>query len=80
MTKPITVEERLRVLVEHTALFEQLLVTPPAGGKSFAIMKKHYKAYCTGFKGAKELRMKLMDTTNAREVETVVHEFLTNSK
>lgn len=73
-TKPITIEERLRVLVEHTALFEELL----GDIKSFAIMKKHYKAYCTGFKGAKELRMKLMDTTNAREVETVVQEFLTN--
>jgi tRNA-dihydrouridine synthase len=71
-TNPITVEERLKVLVEHTKLFEKML----GDIKSFAIMKKHYKAYCTGFKGAKELRIKLMETRNSGEVEQVVEEFL----
>ncbi len=71
-TNPITVEERLKVLVEHTKLFEAKL----GDVKSFAIMKKHYKAYCTGFKGAKELRIKLMETKNSGEVEGVVEEFL----
>lgn len=71
-TNPITTEERLRVLVEHTQLFEELL----GDVKNFAIMKKHFKAYCTGFKGAKELRIKLMETKNADEVEMRVNEFL----
>lgn len=71
-TVPITIEERLRVLVEHTKLFETML----GDIKSFAIMKKHYKAYCTGFKGAKELRIKLMETKSIQEVETIVTEFL----
>lgn len=71
-TKPITVEERLGVLVEHTQLFEGLL----GDIKSFAIMKKHFKAYCTGFAGAKELRIKLMETKNAGEVKVLVDEFL----
>jgi len=76
--KEISLKERLSVMVEHTKLFEEMLVNPPAGGKNFSIMKKHYKAYCNGFAGAKELRMKLMDTQNASEVEILVKEFLTN--
>ena len=56
-------QDKLEVLVEHTKLFEELLPH-----KSFAIMKKHYKAYITGWHGAKELRMKLMNAKNAGEV------------
>ncbi len=74
-TKPITTAERLRVLVEHTKLFEKLL----GDIKSFAIMKKHYKAYCTGFKGAKELRIQLMECKSAGEVESIITTFLSNS-
>ncbi len=44
--------------------------------KSFAIMKKHYKAYCEGFDGAKELRMKLMEAKDADDVEKIVEEYL----
>src|SRR5579872_4274639 len=54
-----TVEEKLGVCVEHTKLFEEL-----CSHKSFAVMKKHYKAYVNGFLGAKELRMKLMECQN----------------
>lgn len=72
-TKPITIQERLTVLVEHTKLFEELL----GDIKSFSIMKKHYKAYCTGFVGAKELRIRLMEEAkNAEDVERIVGEFL----
>jgi tRNA-dihydrouridine synthase len=71
-TVPITTRERLEVLVEHTKLFETLL----GDIKSFAIMKKHFKAYCTGFPGAKELRIALMDSHDADEVELRVKEFL----
>ena len=72
--RPITISERLDALVEHTQLFETML----GDIKSFAIMKKHYKAYCTGFAGAKELRMRLMDAKNATEVATLVQEFKNN--
>jgi nifR3 family TIM-barrel protein len=68
----ISVPERLRVLVEHTKLYQELL----GDIKSFSIMKKHYKAYCNGFPGAKELRMQLMDSNSAGEVEKIVNEFL----
>lgn len=63
--------ERLRVMVEHTKLYEKLLVQY----KSFDLMKKHYKAYVNGFAGAKELRVELMQTKNSTEVEQIVEKF-----
>lgn len=67
--KPITISERLSVMVEHAELFEQYL----GETKSFSIMKKHFKAYCTGFAGAKELRIRLMDEAkNAADVRKIV--------
>lgn len=68
----ITREERLKALMEHTFLFEKLL----GGRKSFDIMKKHFKAYIGGFSRAKELRVRLMKTKNASEVEKIVSEYL----
>ena len=44
--------------------------------KNFEVMKKHFKSYLTGFEGAKELRIKLMETQNASEVRDLVEEFL----
>ncbi len=73
---PPLIEERLRIAVEHTKLFEELLGNPSAGGKSFAIMKKHFKAYVEGFPGAKELRIELMEADNAVEVENIIETFL----
>jgi nifR3 family TIM-barrel protein len=77
----IPVAEKLKVLVEHTKLFEQIVgPKPPVGcGKSFAVMKKHYKAYVNGFDGAKELRMELMEAENATRVGEIVENFLKNS-
>lgn len=69
----LSLEERLRVMIEHTRLFEELLPH-----KNFAIMKKHYKAYASGFEGAKELRVKLIDSSNSAEVSAAVEEFLNN--
>lgn len=66
-----TLEEKFEILIEHTHLFEKLL----GDIKSFAIMKKHYKAYVNGFDGAKELRVKMMEAENADEVEKIVRAF-----
>ena len=63
-----TKEERLKVLIEHTKLFEKLL----GGIKNFAIMKKHFKAYVSGWEGAKELRIELMEAENALEVSKII--------
>lgn len=64
--------ERLRIAVEHTKLYEQML----GDIKSFAIMKKHFKAYVEGFAGAKELRMQMMEATSAAQIETLVEDFI----
>lgn len=71
--KEATLEEKLKVMVEHTKLFGELFKDL----KNFSIMKKHYKAYVSGFDGAKELRVKLMETKTASEVEEVVEKYLT---
>lgn len=70
--KEISIKEKLEVMCEHTKLFEEML----GEHKNFAIMKKHYKAYCNDFRGAKELRVKLMEAENAGEVEAIVKDFL----
>lgn len=67
-----TLEEKLRVCVEHTLLFEELL----GDFKSFAIMKKHYKAYVHGFDGAAELRGELMNAENGQNVAQIIDIFL----
>ena len=67
-----SVESRLRIAVEHTKLFKELL----GDVKNFAIMKKHFKAYVEGFPGAKELRIELMEAENATEVEEKICRFL----
>ncbi len=72
--KPL--EERLKICVKHTKLYEEKL----GDIKSFAIMKKHYKAYVHGFDGAKELRMELMDCKNAAEIEEKVDLFLSRTQ
>jgi tRNA-dihydrouridine synthase len=69
----VSIEEKLAVCIEHTKLFEELL----GEIKSFAIMKKHYKAYVNGFPGATELRERLMsEAQNAGDVERIIAEFL----
>lgn len=70
-----TTEERLKVMVEHTRLFEKY-----CRHKNFAVMKKHYTAYVRGFDGAKELRMELMRASGADEVERTVARFLKTRK
>jgi tRNA-dihydrouridine synthase len=39
-------------------------------------MRKHFKAYASGFDGASELRAKLLETKNTTEVESIVNDFL----
>lgn len=68
----ITIRERLQALKEHTLLYDDLL----GEQKSFAIMKKHFKAYVAGWDGAKELRMRLMDAPDALSVARLLDEEL----
>ncbi|MCF7815538.1 MAG: tRNA-dihydrouridine synthase [Candidatus Pacebacteria bacterium] len=69
--RKIDITTRLKVMIEHTRLFEQILPF-----KNFSLMKKHYKAYVNDFDGAKELRALLMDKESSGEIEEVVNNFL----
>lgn len=67
----VTVKKKLQIMLEHTKLFNKLL----GKHKPFHIMRKHYKAYASGFDGSKELRIKLMQTENAKDVEKIVKSY-----
>ena len=62
----ISRQEKIKALLEHATLFEKLLIKNNI--KNFAVIKKHFKAYTLGFRDAKELRIKLMKTTNNDEL------------
>lgn len=69
----VDTKEKLLVLAEHCELFEEKL----GDIKSFAIMKKHFKAYINGFPGAKELRTELMEKgNNAKAVRELIEAFI----
>jgi tRNA-dihydrouridine synthase B len=58
---PPTPEERIEALAEHIRLFDELL----GDVANFATMKKHFKAYLSGWDHAKELRVKMMESRDA---------------
>lgn len=66
---PTTVE-KLEVLAWHIKLFGELL----GQIKSFAVMKKHFKAYVSD----KDLRLSLMDTNTAEEAVSTIESYLKN--
>src|SRR3989344_1219532 len=68
-----TLKEKLKVLLEHIKLFDEKL----GDIKSFAVMKKHFKAYLKNPE-EKKLRLKLMKTENAKEVEEIMNQFLSS--
>ena len=74
-TDPKITEQRLKILLEHTKFFEKTYCGRKHL-KNFAVMKKHFKAYVSGWDGAKELRAKLMETDSYREVKKVIDEYL----
>lgn len=65
----IPFEEKLRVMLEHTKLFEELYPNM----KNFDFMKKHYKAYINNFPGATDLRNELYQTKNFAQVQEIVY-------
>ncbi|MBP6858858.1 MAG: tRNA-dihydrouridine synthase [Candidatus Pacebacteria bacterium] len=73
-----TPEERLTIMLEHTKLFEKTYCGTK-NLKNFAVMKKHFKAYVSGWDGAKELRAKLMETNGYKEVKGIVDMYLDSS-
>jgi tRNA-dihydrouridine synthase len=68
------IKERLAVMLEHARLFNELL----GDHKSFVIMRKHFKAYASGFDGATILRAKLLNAKDLAETEAIVDDFVKN--
>lgn len=68
----VPLKKQLEVMLEHVDLFEKHL----SAHKNFDNMKKHFKAYISGFDGAKELRMQLMETKSCEEVRRIVVEYM----
>jgi tRNA-dihydrouridine synthase len=78
--KKPTTREKLDRMAIHAGLFEKLYRSNKKDRlKNFDIMKKHFKAYASGFLGAKELRARLMKTENAGEVKEVIEKFKKSS-
>lgn len=65
-------EEKLKALKEHIKFFDKFM----KGHRNFAVMKKHFKAYVGGFDGAKELRIELMNTNEAKEAISIIDNHL----
>lgn len=63
-----TQDEKIRALIEHIELFQELL----SGTVSEAVMKRHFKAYIGGWDGAKELRVRLMETENLEDASALL--------
>ena len=59
--------EKLAALIELAHSFEKM--TPP---KNFSILKKHIKAFATGFDGAAHLRARLMEAESADALEAII--------
>jgi len=75
--------EKLKIMLEHSKLFWDLYGPTNKNKKlfaghqkNFAVMRKHFKTYVLGFKGATALRAKLMRANNPDEVEKIMNEFL----
>ena len=64
-------ENRLALLLQHTLLFRQLW----GDTKSFDLMKKFYKAYVSGWDGAKDLRIQLMNVKNEQQVREIIEPY-----
>lgn len=65
---PPTPQEKVAALMGHLTLFEELL----SDTTQYAIMKKHFKAYISGWDRAKELRVRLMETDRVADALAVL--------
>lgn len=66
--EPPTPQERINALCEHLEFFNELL----GGVVNYATMKKHFKAYISGWDDAKGLRLQLMETASVDEALLVL--------
>jgi nifR3 family TIM-barrel protein len=68
----IPVHERLNTLLLHLNLFEKNW----GNSKNFAILRRFFKIYISGFRGAAELRAEMMQVNSFDEARMTVNHFL----
>ena len=66
-----SIHEKLRILTEHILLFQKLCPE-----KNFAVIKKHFKAYISGFDGAGQLRLQMMQTQTPSSAIQILENYL----
>lgn len=67
-----TTQQKLELLLAHVRLYHQTW----GETKSWHVLKRFFKIYVSGFRGALQLRVRLMETTTLSEVESIVNQFL----
>jgi len=61
-------EVKMSTLIKHIDLFQERMT----GFVSDALMKKHFKAYVSGWEGAKDLRVKLMEAPTLADAKAIL--------
>lgn len=72
MSEPSTLQ-RMEWIKEHSQIYEKIFP------ENFVPMRKHLAWYCKGFPGAVELRMALMRTSSALEVQKILKDFFSHA-
>ncbi len=71
---PVDMDERFRVVVEHSEHFERL-----CGRSRFVAMRKHLTWYCRNFRGAAEMRARMTRANSAEDVRRCLAEFMAHA-
>lgn len=75
-SRSVSPSKKLTALLEHTVIFEKRFgnsnLDRSSSIKNFDIMKKHFKAYASGFNGAKEMRIKLMEAKSSNDIRAIL--------
>jgi nifR3 family TIM-barrel protein len=71
---PVSLKERFRVIIEHCEHYERL-----SANRNFVAMRKHLTWYCRNFRGAAELRSRMIRVSSAAEVAECLAQFSSGS-
>ena len=74
VSKPATLEERFRIILEHSKHLEQR-----SCGENFVAIRKHLTWYCRGFRGAAEMRSQMVRANNTSDVTQCVRNYMTEA-
>lgn len=69
-SKEPLLHEKLNVAIEHAEIYEKRI-----SAEQFMPMRKHLAWYCRGFPNASEIRQKLMQSKNSKEVQSTLKDF-----